>query len=334
MELGGEEDPLISGVASLEDAVAGEISFLIDGRYRQHLASTAASAVIVGQDMDPPDEIPPGLVLLRVVNPYLAMGTTLGILNPTSRPLPGIHPTAVVAEGVDLGAAVHVGPRAVIGEGVRIGPDSVVSAGCVLAPGVRMGSACTLFPSVTVYEKVVLGDRVIVHSGTVLGSDGFGYAQDGGRHVKIPQTGGVIIEDDVEIGANSCVDRATLGLTRIAQGTKIDNMVQIGHNCQIGAHTIICGQVGLSGTTKVGAGVMMGGQSGTAGHLMIGDGAMVAGGTGVINTVAPGATVAGYPHQEISNWRRVTAALRKLPDLMRRVSRLESATGIGREEDE
>jgi UDP-3-O-[3-hydroxymyristoyl] glucosamine N-acyltransferase len=256
------------------------------------------------------------------------------MLKPRPRPAPGVHPTAVLAERVELGKKVHVGPRAVIGEGACVGTRSIISAGCVLAAGVQVGGECFLYPNVTLYESVVLGDRVIVHAGTVLGSDGFGYAQDRGRHVKIPQTGGVIIEDDVEIGANSCVDRATLGITRIEQGTKIDNMVQIGHNCQIGARTIICGQVGLSGTTSIGAGVMMGGQSGTAGHLMIGDGAMVAGGTGVINTIAPGATVAGYPHQEISSWRRVTAALRKLPDLMRRVSRLESAVGIGREEDE
>ncbi len=334
LEAEGDEDALITGVAGLEDAAAGDISFLTDGRYRQYLASTAASAVIVGRDVELPDDFRAGLSFLRVDNPYLAMGATLEILEPRPRPEPGVHPTAVLAEGVKLGDEVHVGPRAVIGEGASVGSLSIVSAGCVLAPGVQMGSDCFLYPNVTFYEGVVLGDRVIVHSGTVLGSDGFGYAQDGGRHVKIPQRGGVIIEDDVEIGANSCVDRATLGVTRIAQGTKIDNMVQIGHNCQIGAHTIICGQVGLSGTTKVGAGVMLGGQSGAAGHLTIGDGAMVAGGTGVINTIAPGATVAGYPHQEISSWRRVTAALRKLPDLMRRVSRLESAAGIGREEDE
>jgi UDP-3-O-[3-hydroxymyristoyl] glucosamine N-acyltransferase len=334
MEARGDEDPLITGVAALEDARAGDISFLTDGRYRQYLATTGATAIILGRDMDLPDDCRTGLSLLRVDNPYLAMGATLGILNPESKPAPGVHPTAVLAEGVDLGDAVHVGPRAVIGEGACIGSGSIVSAGCVVAAGVQMGSECFLFPNVTLYESVVLGDRVIVHAGTVIGSDGFGYAQDGGQHVKIPQTGGVIIEDDVEIGANSCVDRATLGVTRIAQGAKIDNMVQIGHNCQIGAHTIICGQVGLSGTTKVGAGVMMGGQSGAAGHLTIGDGAMVAGGTGVINSIAPGSTVAGYPHQEISSWRRVTAALRKLPDLMRRVGRLESAAGIGREEDE
>jgi len=334
LETEGDEDPLIGGVASLEDAAVGDISYLTDGRYRRYLASTAASAVIIGHDMELPDDSRAGLSFLRVDNPYLALGATLEILKPRLPPAPGVHPTAVLAEGVELGDAVHVGARAVIGELACVGERSVVSAGCVLAAGVQLGSDCILYPNVTLYDDVILGDRVIVHSGTVLGSDGFGYAQDGDRHVKIPQTGGVIIEDDVEIGANSCVDRATLGVTRIAQGTKIDNMVQIGHNCQIGAHTIICGQVGLSGTTKIGAGVMMGGQAGTAGHLTIGDGAMVAGGTGVINTIAPGAKVAGYPHQEISSWRRVTAALRKLPDLMRRVSRLESATGIGREEDE
>jgi UDP-3-O-[3-hydroxymyristoyl] glucosamine N-acyltransferase len=274
------------------------------------------------------------MALIRVDNPYLAMGGTIGLLEARPRPEPGVHDTAVIGEGVELGDEVHVGARAVIGQGTTIGDRSIVSAGCVLAPGVTLGIDCVLFSNVTVYDGVVLGNRVMVHSGTVLGSDGFGYAQLGGRHVKIPQVGAVVIEDDVEIGANSCVDRATLGVTRIGPGTKIDNMVQIGHNCQIGAHTIICGQVGLSGTTKIGSGVMMGGQAGAAGHLTIGDGAMVAGGTGVTSTVAAGVTVAGYPHQEISRWRRVNAALRRLPELVRRVSRLESVIGVGGEADE
>jgi UDP-3-O-[3-hydroxymyristoyl] glucosamine N-acyltransferase len=332
--LEGDGDLLITGIAGLEDATAGDISFCSDRRYRQFLATTKASAVIIGRNLDLPAGCRADLAIVRVENPYLAMGGTIGLLEPRYRPEPGVHETAVIAAGVELGKGVHVGARAVIGEDARVGARSSIGAGCVIASGVTMGSDCALYPNVTLYDGVVLGDRVIVHSGTVLGADGFGYAQHGGVHVKIPQVGGVVIEDDVEIGANSCVDRATLGVTRIGQGTKIDNMVQIGHNCQIGSHTIVCGQVGLSGTTKVGSGVMLGGQVGAAGHLTIGDGARVAGGTGVTNTVAAGVTVAGYPHQEISRWRRVNAALRRLPELVRRVSRLESTLGLGGEEDE
>jgi UDP-3-O-[3-hydroxymyristoyl] glucosamine N-acyltransferase len=332
--LEGDGELLITGIAALEDATAGQISFCSDRRYRQSLATTQASAVIIGRSLALPDGCRSDLAVVRVDNPYLAMGGTIGLLEPRPRPEPGIHETAVIAKGVELGDDVHVGARAVIGTDSRLGARSIVSAGCVIGNGVTMESDCILYPNVSLYDGVVLGHRVIVHSGTVIGSDGFGYAQHGGHHVKIPQVGGVVIEDDVEIGANSCVDRATLGVTRIGQGTKIDNMVQIGHNCQIGAHTIICGQVGLSGTTKVGAGVMMGGQAGAAGHLTIGDGAMVAGASGVTNSVAAGVTVAGYPHQEISRWRRVNAALRRLPELVRRVGRLESVVGVGGEEDE
>ena len=323
----GDPELVISGIRGLDEARSGDLSFCAQGQYRAYLKSTDATAVIVAEGFGPPDGCRSDIAWVRVADPYLAMAKAIAAFHPPDRPPAGVHPTAVIEDGVELGTEVHVGPRAVVGARAKIGDRSVVGACCVLAAGVEIGNDCILYPNVTVYGGVRVGSRVIVHAGAVLGADGFGYAQTGDEHVKIPQVGGVVIEDDVEIGANACIDRATLGVTRVGRGAKIDNLVQIGHNCDVGANSVLCGQVGLGGTTRVGDGVLIGGQAGLRGHLRVGDGAMIAGQAGVVDDVPAGAQVAGFPHQEAASWRRVVAALRRLPELVRRVRRLEAAAG-------
>ncbi len=321
-------------MARLSEASADEVSFCALVEYRRQVADTGAAAVIVAVDFEPPAGTRVDLALIRVDNPYLAAASVVHHFFPEREPPASIHPSAVIADSAEIGDGVAVGPWAIVGEDCVIGAGTRLGAGCVLADGTRVGADCRMLPNVTVYPSVVVGDRVIVHAGAVLGSDGFGYAIDGGKHVKIPQVGGVVIGDDVEIGANACIDRAALGTTRIAHGTKIDNLVQIGHNCDVGPDSILCGQVGVAGSTRIGKGIMIGGQAGVGGHLSVGDGAMIAGGSGVTSTVAAGTRVGGYPHLEASRWRRVVAALRTLPELVRRVRRLEARfAGEGEEEE-
>lgn len=314
----------VKGVGRLEDAGGDEVSFFAHPAYRVQLEATGAAAVIVARDFSPPTGCRSDLAWIRVDNPYLAVAEALRAFHPADRPAPGIHSTAVVAADAELGEGVHVAPRAVIGAGCSVGARTVVESGCVLGAGVRVGKDCHLHPNVTLYPGISLGNRVVVHAGAVIGADGFGYAQDGARQVKVPQVGTVEVEDDVEIGANACVDRATLGATRIGRGTKIDNLVQIGHNCRVGEHSVLCGQVGLGGSTVVGDGVMIGGQAGVRDHLRIGHGARVAGRSGVTDDVPDGARVAGFPHLEARQWRRAVAAVRRLPELLQRLRRLES----------
>ena len=332
--LEGDGDERILGVARLEDATATEVSFCALREYRAHLSRTGAAAVIVAKDFEPPRDVRESLAFIRVDNPYLAVAQVVSHFFPEDECPPLIHPSAVIDDSAEIGDEVSVGPRAVIGENCAIGERTRLGAGCVLAAGVRVGSDCHVLPNVTLYSTVVIGDRVVIHAGAVVGSDGFGYATDGGKHVKIPQVGGVVIGDDVEIGANACIDRAALGTTRIAEGTKIDNLVQIGHNCDVGPNSILCGQVGVSGSTQIGKGVLIGGQAGLNGHLTVGDGVMIAGGSGVTSSVPAGGQVGGYPHLEASRWRRVVAALRTLPELGRRVHRLEAMHAGEKEEEE
>jgi len=332
--LEGAADLSVLGIAGLRDATADQVSFCALPEYRQQVADTGAAAVIVGVDFKPPAGTPVDLALIRVDNPYLAVADLVHHFFPEREPPPSIHPSAVIADSAKIGDDVAVGPRTVVGEDCVIGAGTRLGAGCVLADGTRIGDDCRMFPNVTVYPSVVIGDRVIIHAGAVLGADGFGYATDGGKQVKIPQVGGVVIGDDVEIGANACIDRAGLGTTRIGHGTKIDNLVQIGHNCEVGPDSVLCGQVGVAGSTRIGEGVLVGGQAGLGGHLSIGDGAMIAGGSGVTSAVAAGTRVGGYPHLEASRWRRVVAALRTLPELVRRVRRLEAKLAAEEEEEE
>jgi len=315
-------------VAPLETAEPEQISFVIDARYRAAAAASRAGAFLVSKDVS-------GLrgPLLRSDVPTQALIALLTVFHPAAPARPGVDPTAIVARDARVDPSAAIGALAVIGSGAVIGPNVSVHPLTYVGPGVEVGEGCVLHPRVVLCEGVHLGRRVIVHPGAVIGGDGFGDAFDGNAHPKIPQVGGVVIEDDVEIGANTTVDRATLGATVIGHGTKIDNLVMVGHGCRIGPDCLIAAQVGLAGSTTLGARVMLGGQVGSAGHLTVGDGARVAAQSGVHRDVPPRHDYAGYPAVQAREWRRASACMPRLPALFRRMRRVERAVGVGSAED-
>jgi UDP-3-O-[3-hydroxymyristoyl] glucosamine N-acyltransferase len=324
-ELRGDGSIDIHTVSAIEDAEPGALTFVSNPRYRPYLSSTRASAVILGSS-----EADVALPSLRAADPYLAFAKALELFY-VPPPLPqGIHPTAVVAPSARLASDACVGAYCVIGDDVVVGAGARIDAHVVIYPLVRIGDGFRAYSHVVIRERVSIGHRVTLHSGCVIGSDGFGYVlgPDGSAR-KIVQAGRVVIEDDVEIGAQSTIDRATVGATTIKRGAKLDNLVMVAHGCVIGEGTALAAQVGLSGSTHVGRFVRLGGQVGVAGHLTIGDGAQVAAQSGVPNDIAAGAVVGGYPAVDVRVWRRVSAALPRLPELLRRVRRLESARAIG-----
>jgi UDP-3-O-[3-hydroxymyristoyl] glucosamine N-acyltransferase len=325
-ELRGDGGVEISGVAPLESALPGTLSFLGDRRLAHLLATTRASAVIL-----PPEAPDPAMPTLRAHHPYLAFVSVVELLHPPKRSAaPGVHPTAVVAPTARIGPRASIGPHATVGERTTIGADAVLHAGVAIYEDVTIGDGFTAHANAVVREGVRLGDRVTLHAGSVVGSDGFGYLPlpDGNR--KIPQVGTVVLEDDVEIGACATVDRAALGATLVGRGTKIDNLVMIGHGCRLGEHCLLAGQAGLAGGTKLGSRVMLGGQAGSAGHLTIGDGAQVAAQSGMHNDIAAGSVVSGSPAIEVRQWRRMTMSWLRLPEVLRRLRRVERALGLGR----
>lgn len=317
-EVCGDGEILITGVSGIKEACEGDITFLANPRYNQFLKTTKASAVIVS-----PDAPPTPRTKVVSTNPYLSFIKAVEYFYPQQMPsCQGIHPTAVIYEDVQIGKGVTVGAHCVIEAGSKIGDGTVIMAGTYIGKSCSIGRNCLIYPNVTVREGIVIGDRVIIHCGAVIGSDGFGFIRDGEVYRKIPQVGNVVIEDDVEVGANVTIDRATTGTTRVGSGTKIDNLVQIGHNVTIGRNCIIVAQVGIGGTTEIGDGVTLAGQAGIAGHLRIGDNAVVAAQAGVIGDVKPGTTVSGYPARQHKEARRIYASLPKLPELVKRVSDL------------
>jgi UDP-3-O-[3-hydroxymyristoyl] glucosamine N-acyltransferase len=318
-ELEGDGEIQIHGVAGIREARPGEITFVANPRYAEFLPATHASAVIGDRKL-------PGMKpVIRSENPYFAY---LQVLSLFAKDLEvqyprGVHPLAAVHPEAVLGENVSVGPFCQISALARIGNETTILSGSFVGEGVVMGSACLVYPNVTIREGTTIGDRVILQPGVVLGADGFGYAKNGGTHHKVPQVGCVVIEDDVEIGANSCVDRATTGETRIRRGTKIDNLVQIAHNVTIGENCVIAAQVGVSGSTEVGNNVVMGGQAGLAGHVTIGDRVMIGGQAGVMKSVPPDTAVSGYPAREHARSKRLYAYTALLPALFERVKELE-----------
>jgi UDP-3-O-[3-hydroxymyristoyl] glucosamine N-acyltransferase len=269
-----------------------------------------------------------------VDDPYAALAAALEIFHPAQRPEPGVSPAADIDHSARIGEAVTAAPGARVGPECEVGDGSVLHPGVVLQERCRVGRDCVLHPNVVLYADTVLGDRVVIHGGSVLGSDGFGYALTPEGHRKVPQVGRVVVEDDVEIGANVTVDRATLGETLIGRGTKVDNLVQIAHNVRVGPGSILVGQVGISGSTRLGSGVVFAGQSGAAGHLEVGDGARVGAKSAVFSDVPPGETVTGIPAVGHSLWRRIATALPRLPEILRRLRRLEKASGLAGPNDE
>ncbi len=325
-QVAGDGGIQIGRVAPLEDAGPGDVSFFSNKKYRPAFEASRASAVVVEPDV----EVPAGRTVLRARNAYLAFAKISTLFHPPPLAVPGaaeqayVHPTARVDPSAELMPFVYVGAEAVIG------------ARCILHPGVhvgagaRLGEDCLLWPNVVVRERCVIGNRVILQPGCVIGSDGFGFAFDpegeggsGPRHYKVPQIGNAIVEDDVELGANVCVDRGTLGSTVVGRGVKVDNLVQIAHNVQVGPLSILVAQVGISGSTKLGTGVIAAGQVGIIGHLTIGDGAKLAAQCGVISDVEPGATLLGSPAIPKGEHLRAQVALRRLPELMKKVRELE-----------
>jgi UDP-3-O-[3-hydroxymyristoyl] glucosamine N-acyltransferase len=320
-ELQGDPSIQITGISPIENAKEGDLTFLANPKYAHFLRTTSASAVIVGIDT-PTGEITSPLI--RHPNPYFAFARAIEYLAEVKRTFPdGIHPTAILGERVRTEKGVHIGPDVVLGDGVWLKRDSTVLAGSFIGANSTIGENCLIYPNVTVRENVEIGKNVIVHSGTVIGSDGFGYVKEKGIHHKIPQIGGVKIEDNVEIGANVTIDRATLGVTRIGRGTKIDNLVQIGHNVDIGENCIIVAQVGISGSTKVGNDSVLAGQVGVAGHVRIGNGVVVAAQSGVTKDIPDDTTVLGCPAREVHQARRIEAHLSRLDLYVEKLKEVE-----------
>ncbi len=319
----GRTSAVVRRIAPLESAGPEDLSFVANRRYLAYLQGTRAAAVLVSEPLA--SEVPPGLTHIRVADAHAALSHVLPALTPDEVHGGGIHPTAIVAPGAELADEVSIGPYAVIGEGARVGANTYIGAHAVIGQRVRVGAHCLLHPHVTVYPGVQLGDRCIIHSGARLGADGFGFAYSDGAHRKIPQVGGCRIGDDVEIGANTTIDRGSLGDTLVGSGTKIDNLVHLGHNVQVGRDVIIVAQTGISGSTTIGDGAVLGGQVGIAGHLTVGAGARVGAQAGVIGDVAPGETVSGYPARPHQQAMRAYAALFRLPEYLRKLRSLEHA---------
>lgn len=310
--LEGDGTVAITGAAGIEEAGPGELTFVANPKYASALRTTRASAVLLAPDMACPESI----AAVRTPDPYAALVRVLMLFDPGPPEVPpGVHPTAVVGKGVDLGEGAGVGPYAVLEAGVRIGKDTRIAAHAYVGHEAVLGEACYLHPQTYVGRRCRLGHRVVLFPGAVVGADGFGYAPHQGRYHKIPQLGIVVLGDDVEVGANACIDRATMGCTRIGRGTKIDNLVQVAHNVAIGEDGVIAAQTGISGSTRIGDRLRMGGQVGVSGHLRFGNDVTASAKSGVIGDLADGAMVSGFPARPHREWLKGIAALRKLAGL-------------------
>lgn len=325
-EVVGDADVDIAGVAKIEEAADGDLSFIANPKYEKYLPSTKASAVLVSQKLDLNKYAGSTVTFIKVLDPYLAFLLVLKRFAPPADSFPtGIHPTAIVSPEARIGASVCLGAHVVVDKGAVIENNTKISHGCVIGEGVQIGTDCRIYPNVTVYHRCRIGNRVTIHSGTVIGSDGFGFAPkpDGG-YEKVPQIGIVVIEDDVEIGSNCSIDRATMGETIICRGAKLDNLIQIAHNVVIGEDTVIAAQAGISGSTKIGKQVMIGGQAGFVGHIEIADSSIIMAQAGVSRSFTePGKAYSAYPAKEHSRALRMEAALRSLPEMMREFSELK-----------
>ncbi|MCY1021876.1 UDP-3-O-(3-hydroxymyristoyl)glucosamine N-acyltransferase [Pyxidicoccus sp. MSG2] len=334
-ELLGDPEQLIHGLNGLEEAGPGDVSFYGNVRYRRQFEASRASAVLVGTDTPPRD----GVALVRVPNPHLAYAKLLALFHPPSRPSPGVRPGAWVHPEATVHPAAAVLPGASVDRGASVGARTVLYPGAYVGEHARVGDDCILYPNVTVRERCILGARVILHASSVVGADGFGFAfnpegAEGPEHFKIPQVGIVRIEDDVEVGACTCIDRATVGETVVGRGTKLDNLVQIAHNVKVGPLSLICAQAGVSGSAEIGTGVVLAGQVGVVGHIRVGDLAKVGAQSGVAHDVEDGQVVSGSPAVPHRDWLRASAAAGQVADLLkemralrRRVETLEKEKG-------
>jgi len=339
-EVFGEREVEIKGVAGIKTAGEGEITFLANPKYESYLSTTGASAVIASYECC--DEYAGSVIVTE--NPYLAFLKVVRLFDiPHLKKYErGVNDSACISESAVIGKEAHIGPFAYVGDNVRIGDRVTVLPFTFIGDGVQIGDDCLVYPNVTIRERTIIGNRVIIHAGAVIGSDGFGYAKDGSIHEKIPQIGIVVLEDEVEIGANSTIDRATTGKTIIRAGSKIDNLVQIAHNVAIGNNSIVAAQSGISGSTELGRNVILAGQSGLVGHIHIGDNARVGAQGGVTKSIPPDTSVSGYPAREHSIARKIYACTARLPELLKefrelkkKVERLENvADGSSTAEDD
>jgi UDP-3-O-[3-hydroxymyristoyl] glucosamine N-acyltransferase len=319
----GSDPAEITGVAGIEAAGPHQLTFVANPKYAPLAQTTRAGAILVE-----PGFAPVPLPSLRLANPYLAFARALAIFYQPPRYAPGIHPTAVVDPSARLGAGVHLGPYVVIGADAVIGDHSILLAHVVIYDGVRTGSHFFAHAHAVVREHCIVGDQVTLQNGAIIGCDGFGFAKDeAGAWLKIPQSGPTILEDRVEVQALSAVDRASVGETRIGEGVKIDNLVQVGHGSSVGAHTLLCSQVGLAGSTHIGRNAILAGQAGVAGHCTVGDGVIITAQSGTHGDIPAGAVMSGSPAFANRQWLRATAAFQRLPETLRRLQKLQNERG-------
>ena len=321
----GDPSVQVEGIAPLNQAQGAELGFLAQRRYLRQLPETEARVLLVSEALAGDAEGHPSRIVVK--DPHSALPRLLTHFYPTPLPKPGVHPTAVLGKGVEMGEGMTIGPYVVVeegtalGDGVRIGAHSVLGAGCVV------GDDSVIHPHVVLYPGTRVGARAILHAGVCLGVDGFGYVPVEGEIRKIPQVGACVLEDDVEVGANSCIDRGSIGRTTIGQSTKLDNLVQLGHNVQVGQGVLMAAQVGVSGSSIIRDGAMFGGQAGVGGHLEVGEGARIGGQGGVIGDIPPGKTVSGYPARDNREYLRAMGMVFKLPETVRRLKEVEDRLG-------
>jgi len=320
----GDPNTTVNSFGKIEDAGENQLTFLANPKYEEFLYSTKASIVIVNESYELKQ--PVKTTLIRVSDPYAAFATLLGKYQEIiQQQLTGIQQPVYIAKTASYGANVFIGAFAYLGENVKVGDNTKIYPNAFIGDNVTIGDNCVIHPGVKIYHDCVLGNHVIIHGGTIIGSDGFGFApMADGSFKKIPQIGNVKIEDHVEIGANTTIDRATIGSTTIKAGAKLDNLIQVGHNAEIGNSTVIAAQAGISGSTKIGNGVMIGGQAGIVGHIQLGDGAKVNAQSGVSKSIEPGKAVTGSPAYDYTSALRSQAITRKLPELEKRVKELET----------
>ena len=306
-------------MTAIDTAGPGDLTFLANPKYAHALQETRASAVILSEDAPAAP-----CAMLRTHAPYVAFARALGALNPPERPPAGVHPSSVVEAGAEVAPDASIGPFVHVGRGARVGSRTVVHGFCEIGALTRIGADCVIHSHVAIRERVTIGDRVVLQNGVVIGADGYGFATTtDGVHHKIPQVGGVVIEDDVEIGANTTVDRPAVGETRIGAGTKIDNLVQVAHGVKLGRHVLLASQVGISGSTTLGDHVVLAGQVGVAGHITIGDRVRATGQTGLTHSIKPGEFVSGTPAFANREWLKASAVFQRLPELRKTIQDLE-----------
>ena len=317
----GDGNVTITGAATLSDAGCGDVSFLANPKYEKEMRTSTASAIVVGPDVCDPDK-----TLIRCADPYYSFMQIVVLLHGYREHQPiGISPRASVAESAKIGANVDIHDFVCVSAEVSIGDNTSIYPNCTIGPGSKIGKDCVIYPNVTIYDGCTIGDRVTIHSGTIIGEDGFGYVTHGGIHHKIPQIGGVAIEDDVDIGANCAIDRGTLGDTVISRGSKLSNLIAVGHNTQLGPCNLLVAQVGIAGSVKTGKYCVFGGQVGVVGHITIGDNVRIGAQAGVINDVADGQTIVGSPAMPSTQAKRSLMLLKDLPEFRRKLREFEKA---------